>query len=37
MKTEDLRSLQAPLKERYRGQPEAALVTLKDSQSIPGL
>jgi uncharacterized OsmC-like protein len=29
MKTEELRSLQAPLKERYRQQPEAALVTLK--------
>jgi uncharacterized OsmC-like protein len=29
MKGEELRSLQAPLKERYRQQPEAALVTLK--------
>lgn len=29
MKSEDLRSLQAPLKERYRESPEAALVTLK--------
>jgi hypothetical protein len=29
MKTEELRSLQAPLKERYRQQPKAALVTLK--------
>jgi uncharacterized OsmC-like protein len=29
MKAEELRSLQAPLKERYRQQPEAALVTLK--------
>ena len=29
MRTEELRSLQAPLKERYRQQPEAALVTLK--------
>ena len=29
MKTEELRSLQAPLKERYRDQPESALVTLK--------
>src|SRR5690242_21011090 len=29
MKTEELRSLQAPLKERYRRQPDAALVTLK--------
>jgi len=28
MKTEELRSLQAPLKERYRERPEAALVTL---------
>ena len=29
MKAEELRSLQAPLKERYREQPEVALVTLK--------
>ena len=29
MKTEDLRSLQAPLKEHYREHPEAALVTLR--------
>ncbi len=29
MKTEELRALQAPLKERYREQPETALVTLK--------
>lgn len=29
MKTEDLRSLQAPLKEHYRERPEAALVTLR--------
>jgi uncharacterized OsmC-like protein len=29
MKTEQLRSLQAPLKDRYRQQPETALVTLK--------
>lgn len=29
MKAEDLRSLQAPLKERYREHPEAALVILK--------
>ncbi len=29
MNTEELRSLQAPLKERYRQQPETALVTLK--------
>ena len=29
MKAEELRSLQAPLKERYRQQPEAALVTLR--------
>jgi uncharacterized OsmC-like protein len=28
MKTEDLRTLQAPLKERYREAPEAALITL---------
>jgi uncharacterized OsmC-like protein len=29
MKTQDLRSVQAPLKERYREQPQAALLTLK--------
>jgi uncharacterized OsmC-like protein len=29
MKTDELRALQSPLKERYREQPEAALVTLK--------
>lgn len=29
MNTEELRSLQAPLKERYRQQPETAFVTLK--------
>jgi uncharacterized OsmC-like protein len=29
MKAEELRSLQAPLKERYRQEPQAALVTLK--------
>jgi uncharacterized OsmC-like protein len=29
MKAEDLRSLQAPLKERYRKAPEAALITLR--------
>src|SRR5215467_3692317 len=29
MKTEELRTLQAPFKERYKEQPEAALITLK--------
>ena len=29
MKAEDLRALQAPLKERYRAEPEAAVVTLR--------
>src|SRR5689334_14988989 len=29
MKADDLRSLQSPLKERYRQTPEAALVTLR--------
>lgn len=29
MKAEELKTLQAPLKERYRQEPEAALVTLK--------
>jgi len=29
MKTEELRALQAPVKERYKADPDAALVTLK--------
>jgi len=29
MNTDDLRALQAPLKERYRSEPDAALITLK--------
>lgn len=29
MKVEELRAIQAPLKERYKGQPDAALFTLK--------
>ena len=29
MKSEELRSLQAPLKQRYRAEPEAALITLR--------
>ena len=29
MKSEELRSIQAPLKEQYKAQPEAALVTLR--------
>jgi uncharacterized OsmC-like protein len=29
MKAEELRSIQAPLKERYRGAPDTALVTLR--------
>src|SRR4029450_13860707 len=29
MKTEELRALQAPLKERYRQDPQAAYITLK--------
>ena len=29
MKTEELRAIQTPLKERYRAQPDAALITLK--------
>jgi uncharacterized OsmC-like protein len=29
VKTEELRNLQAPLKERYKAQPEAALITLR--------
>lgn len=31
MNSEEIRTLQAPLKEKYRDQPEAALVTLKAS------
>ena len=34
MKGEELRSLQAPLKERYRASPETALVTLKAEGQI---
>ena len=34
MKSERLRAVQAPIKERYRSEPEAALVTLKASGSI---
>ena len=29
MKAEDLRAVQAPLKERYRERPSAALITLR--------
>ena len=29
MKTEELRAIQTPLKERYKAQPDAALITLK--------
>ena len=29
MNMDELRALQAPLKERYKGEPEAALITLK--------
>src|SRR6476660_6954390 len=29
MKTEELRALQTPIKERYKAQPGAALITLK--------
>jgi uncharacterized OsmC-like protein len=29
MKTEDLRAIQAPMKERYKADPDAALITLK--------
>ena len=31
MEREELRAIQAPLKERYREEPEAALVTLAPS------
>ena len=29
MKADELRQLQAPLKDKYRAEPEAAVVTLK--------
>lgn len=34
MERDELRAIQAPLKERYEGDPEAALVTLKASGSL---
>jgi uncharacterized OsmC-like protein len=34
MNAETLRALQTPLKERYRGQPESALITLRASGRI---
>ncbi len=34
MNTEELKSLQAPLKEKYRNQPESAMITLKASGKI---
>jgi uncharacterized OsmC-like protein len=34
MKSEELRSLQAPLKERYKKEPEAAIITLKASGNL---
>ena len=34
MESERLRAVQAPIKDRYRAEPEAALVTLKASGSI---
>jgi uncharacterized OsmC-like protein len=34
MNAEDLRSLQAPLKERYRTAPEAALITLRANGTL---
>jgi hypothetical protein len=37
MNCDDLRALQAPLKERYRSNPEAAVVTLRAEGSLtPG-
>jgi len=37
MNSDDLRALQAPLKERYRSNPEAALVTLRSEGTLtPG-
>jgi uncharacterized OsmC-like protein len=37
MHSDDLRALQAPLKQRYKDQPEAALVTLKASGTLDAL
>ena len=37
MKTDELRALQAPLKERYRAEPEAAVVTLRAVATAIGL
>ncbi len=34
MKAEELRSLQAPLKQKYKDQPEAAIITLKANARI---
>jgi uncharacterized OsmC-like protein len=34
MKSEELKGLQAPLKEKYRNQPEAAMITLKSQGRI---
>ena len=34
MKTDELRALQAPLKERYRADPEAAVVTLRAAGTL---
>jgi uncharacterized OsmC-like protein len=34
MEREELRAVQAPLKQRYEGEPEAALVTLRASGSL---
>ena len=36
MKAEDLRDLQAPLKERYREEPESAVITLKAEGDVGG-
>jgi uncharacterized OsmC-like protein len=36
MDADDLRALQAPLKERYRAEPEAAVVTLRAAGAIGG-
>ncbi|WP_159715801.1 OsmC family protein [Geminicoccus flavidas] len=36
MNGDELRAMQAPLKDRYRSEPEAALVTLRASGSLDG-
>ena len=34
MRSDELRNLQAPLKDKYREQPESAIITLKADRKI---